>query len=197
MQKSPQEELEMTNYRVHTLESAPEGSKVALEQLQSEVGFLPNLAAAMAESPSLLGAFTAMRGAYALSKLPPLEREIVLLVAAVAYGNAYGVAVHSTVAKGMGASAEVLDALRAGLGGPDSRIAAIAAVTRTAVLGKALSDNEVEVLSLVGLSNGQLLDLLCGVAIGKLVALTYLVAPGVPLDEPFRAQAWSPLSPAK
>ena len=46
-----------TTYILHTLESAPETAADALRTLQSTIGLIPNLAAAMAESPALLNGF--------------------------------------------------------------------------------------------------------------------------------------------
>ena len=43
----------MPNYPIYTIASAPEGSKSALEQLQQAFGVLPNIAAAIANSPKL------------------------------------------------------------------------------------------------------------------------------------------------
>jgi hypothetical protein len=40
----------MPNYPVHTIASAPEKSKLALEQLQKVFGVLPNLPAVIANS---------------------------------------------------------------------------------------------------------------------------------------------------
>jgi hypothetical protein len=44
----------MPNYPIYTIASAPEGSKSALEQLQQAFGVLPNIAAAIANSPKLM-----------------------------------------------------------------------------------------------------------------------------------------------
>ena len=44
----------MSNYPIHTIASAPENSKPALEQLQQAFGVLPNLVAAIANSPKLI-----------------------------------------------------------------------------------------------------------------------------------------------
>jgi hypothetical protein len=47
----------MSNYPIYTVETAPEQSKAALQDLQQTFGMIPNVAGAMAESPTLLGAF--------------------------------------------------------------------------------------------------------------------------------------------
>jgi hypothetical protein len=52
-----QEEKIMAAYPTHNVDSAPEASKPALRELQRTFGFLPNIAAAMAESPTLLNTF--------------------------------------------------------------------------------------------------------------------------------------------
>jgi AhpD family alkylhydroperoxidase len=187
----------MPNYKIHTLESAPSGSRSAMEQLQSQIGFVPNLAAKMAESPVMIGAFTTLRDAYGLSTLSPLERELIMLVAAVEYGNAYGVAVHSTVATAMGASAEVLTELRDGRNGSDSRLAAIARLACCAARGETIADTDIEVAALYGLTNRELLDVMTGVSVGKLVALMYSLEPDTPLEEAFLPQAWSALQTAR
>jgi hypothetical protein len=44
----------MTDFPLHTIESAPERSKAALQQLQAALGMIPNLVAAMATSPVLI-----------------------------------------------------------------------------------------------------------------------------------------------
>lgn len=41
----------MPNYPIQMIASAPEGSKLALEQLQQAFGVLPNIAGAIANSP--------------------------------------------------------------------------------------------------------------------------------------------------
>ena len=180
----------MSNYPLYTIETAPQASKAALAQLQTEIGFLPNLAAAMADSPAMITAFINLRAAYSLSSLPPVERELILLATAVQYRNAYGVAVHSTVAKGLGAAEAVLATLRAGQACPDSRVDAIARLARSASRGEPLSSSDLEIASIVGLRNHEVLDIMTGVAIGNLVASMFLLAPDTPLDSPFESQAW-------
>ena len=49
----------MPNYPIYTIASAPEGSKSALEQLQQAFGVLPNIAAAIANSPKLINSWLA------------------------------------------------------------------------------------------------------------------------------------------
>src|SRR3954470_2325622 len=54
---SPPRTHSMSTYRIHTIESAPERSRPVLRELQQAFGFIPNVAAAMAESPVLIDGF--------------------------------------------------------------------------------------------------------------------------------------------
>ena len=47
----------MTQFKVHTIESAPEASKEMLEASVKGFGMLPNLHGVMSESPALLEAY--------------------------------------------------------------------------------------------------------------------------------------------
>jgi hypothetical protein len=57
----------MTTFPIHTMESAPESSKPALQQLRSAFGMIPNLIGAMSTLPvlinSLVGLFGKVHGA--------------------------------------------------------------------------------------------------------------------------------------
>src|SRR5437879_3567975 len=124
----------MTHFPVHSVESAPEGSRPLLEDLKGQVGFVPNLAATMAESPAMLEAFTTLRMIYGRTSLSGIEREVIALTAAFENACTYCAAVHSTFAAMHGAPEEVIDALRAGRtpeGEP--RLAALTTYTRRVI----------------------------------------------------------------
>lgn len=44
----------MPDFPIHTIESAPQSSRRLLDGLKEQLGFIPNLAATMAQSPTLL-----------------------------------------------------------------------------------------------------------------------------------------------
>ena len=52
----------MTTFPIHNIESAPEGSKAAVQQLQSAFGMIPNLIGAMATSPVLINSLVGLFG---------------------------------------------------------------------------------------------------------------------------------------
>src|SRR5580658_5346505 len=77
-------ENHMPSYQIHTIASAPEKSRPVLEQLQQAFGFIPNLAAAISNSPKLLTAFAAVFQQVHSSSLTEQEIQVVLLTDAVA-----------------------------------------------------------------------------------------------------------------
>lgn len=65
----------MPRIPIHTVESAPPASQPLLQGLREQVGFLPNLAASMAESPALLQAFLSLRTIAASGQLDAVARD--------------------------------------------------------------------------------------------------------------------------
>ncbi len=47
----------MTDFTIHTTDSAPEASRELLAATQAKYGFVPNLMGEMAEAPSMLEAY--------------------------------------------------------------------------------------------------------------------------------------------
>jgi hypothetical protein len=61
----------MSWFPIHTVDTAPSDSRATLEALRQEVGFLPNLAATMAESLTLIEGFTTLRKILGRSSFTP------------------------------------------------------------------------------------------------------------------------------
>ena len=121
---------------LHTLHpidpSTAEGAqKEILDKAVKQVGFLPNMYANMANAPAVLSTY--LHG-YALfraeSGLKPAEQEVVFLAVSQVNGCTYCTAAHSMLAdKKSGVSADVLKAIRSGQPIPDTRLAALYALT--------------------------------------------------------------------
>ena len=123
----------MPEFKVHTVESAPPASATLLRGLKEQVGFIPNLAATMAESPTLLEAFLGLRSVAGRSSLDPVAREILAIAVASETGCSYCVAAHSTFALMNGAAPAAVEAVRSGAAPQDSRLEALAAFARAVV----------------------------------------------------------------
>lgn len=188
-------ERQMRPFQVHSIESAPEASKPLLEKLQRESGFIPNLAATMAESPALLDAFTTLRAINGRSSsLSPMERELVSIAIALEYGCSYCVAAHSTFAVKAGATESVVEEVRQGGPTRDERIALLTTFARRLIQTNTRpSEDEIRELVAAGVDRRQVLDVLTTAAQVALASQTFLLA-GTPLDAAFEPRAWT--SPA-
>src|SRR5262245_57332465 len=106
--------MNKTTFPVHTIETAPKQSRETLRHVSDTLGMIPNLAAAMAESPTLLRAFFAVRDVYAQGTLSPVEIQVLSLTNAFENGCEWCMAFHSAAALKEGLSRDDLERLRAG-----------------------------------------------------------------------------------
>jgi len=87
----------MLSYQIHSIETAPDKSKPLLELFTHAVGFVPNLAGAIANSPvlanSLLGLFQNVHG----GSFTEAEVQVLLLTNAVTNSSGWPVAFHTAL----------------------------------------------------------------------------------------------------
>lgn len=179
----------MPEFKVHTVESAPPASATLLQGLKEQVGFVPNLAATMAESPILLEAFLGLRGVAGRSSLDPVAREILAIAVAGETGCSYCVAAHSTFALMNGAAPAVVEAVRSGAAPADARLEALAAFARAVVRREDRVRERAQELQKAGLTSAEVLDALAIIAVPMLASSVFHVA-GADLDGAFQPQAW-------
>ena len=122
-----------TTYPIHTIESAPKDSRPLLQGLKENVGMIPNLAAAMAESPQLLKGFLTIRGIYMGGAFSRAEIEVLSLTAAVENNCSWCVAFHTMMARNEGVSTPTIAALREGRSPVEPRLAALSDFARQMV----------------------------------------------------------------
>jgi alkylhydroperoxidase family enzyme len=120
----------MSTYRIYTLESAPEKSKTALQDLQRTFGFIPNVAGAMAESPVLISAFVPVFHKIHSGSFSEAEIQVALLTNAVTNSATWPVALHSKLALDAGVTADDVQAIRARRAPNDARLAALSGLAR-------------------------------------------------------------------
>jgi alkylhydroperoxidase family enzyme len=179
----------------HTPETAPEASRPVLEGIATDLGVVPNLAAAAAASPTLLSAFDAFRRAVAGGELDPVLREVAGLATGVAVDNAYGVAFHSMVLSALGVEGADIAAMRAGSEPRDTCLAAVYALARAVVLDRgAVGDDVLRRVRAAGLTPADVLQVVAECTFAGLVGTLDNLAGRVALDPPLAAHAWT--SPA-
>jgi hypothetical protein len=104
----------MTTFPVHGMQSAPEGSKQALKQLQSAFGTIPNLIGAMSTSPVLINSLVGLFGKVHGGSFTEAQVQIVLLTDAVTNASTWAVAFHTALALKEGIDPSDVLAIREG-----------------------------------------------------------------------------------
>jgi uncharacterized peroxidase-related enzyme len=180
----------MNPYPIHTIDSAPEGAKPALEGLRQALGLVPNLAATMASSPALVNSFVAAFGQFAAAGFTGGERQVLLLTNAVTNRCSWAVAFHSTIALREGVDPADVEAIRRRRPPADPRSAALSALTRRLAERRGhLDEGDVKAFIAAGFDDVQVLDVIAGLAVSTMANYAGNVA-RPPLEQPFQAQAW-------
>ena len=180
----------MPDFKVHTVDSAPEGSRGLLQGLNEQIGFVPNLAATMAAAPTLLEAFVTLQAIGHRTSLNAIERQVIAVAVATATGCTYCVAAHSTFALKSGAQPGVVDAVRTRRPLGDPRLDALARFARAVVRREQDARLRADELLRAGASPAQVLEALVAIAVPMLASSVFQIAE-VKLDAAFQPQAWA------
>ena len=88
----------MSIFTLHTLKTAPQTSVPILQRAEKQLGFIPNLYAAMAESPVTLEANQVLTALFDKTAFTVTERQLVLLSISRYRNCTYCLAAHGTIA---------------------------------------------------------------------------------------------------
>ncbi|MFT3706456.1 MAG: carboxymuconolactone decarboxylase family protein [Archangium sp.] len=177
-------------FPVHTLTTAPEKSKPALEGLQKTFGLIPNLAATMATSPTLVNGFVGALVNFLGGTLDAKERQVVLLTNAVMNRSAWAVAFHSTAALKEGVSTDDVKAIREGGLPENAKYRALSSTVRALVERRGhLEPRDLELFAAAGYSHAQLLEVIAGQGASMMANYAGNIT-RPPLETPFAPQAW-------
>jgi len=181
----------MTNFPVHTIDTAPERSKPAMQQLQSAFGMIPNIAGVMATSPVLINSLVGLFGNVHGGSFTEAQVQIVLLTDAVTNASAWAVAFHTALALKEGIDPADVQAIREGRLPKDSKLAALSALARTMIEKRGrLDDQDVDRFISAGFGKDHALEVVAIVAASTITNYTGSITK-TPLDAPFQAHAWT------
>jgi AhpD family alkylhydroperoxidase len=102
----------MSQFGVHTKQTAPEQSVKLLEQAESAFGFVPNLLGVFAESPAVLKAYLQLGQIFDGSSFSPAERQVAILSVSRFNGCHYCMAAHSVIAGMQKVPEQAIEAIR-------------------------------------------------------------------------------------
>jgi alkylhydroperoxidase family enzyme len=182
----------MSDYPVHTIDSAPAQSKPVLAQLQQTFGLIPNIAAKMAASPVLINGFIGLFERVHSSSLTEPQIQTLLLTNAVTNASEWPVAFHTALALKAGVRPVDVDAIRDGRLPEDARLAALSLLARTLIERRGrLSSAHRNRFFEAGFSAEQMLEVIAVVAASTITNYTASVTEP-PLEAQFEAFAWRP-----
>ena len=180
----------MTTFPVNTIESAPDASKPALQQLQSAFGMIPNLIGAMATSPVLINSLVGLFGKVHGASFTEAQVQVVLLTDAVTNSCTWAVAFHTTLALEEGIDPADVQAIRERRLPKDSKFAALSGLAKTMIEKRGrVDDEDINRFLAAGFRKDHLLEVIAAVAASTITNYTGNITKP-PLDAPFQAHAW-------
>ncbi|HGO5810075.1 TPA: carboxymuconolactone decarboxylase family protein [Mannheimia haemolytica] len=160
----------MSQFQIHTIESAPEAAQEALKAVQQANGFIPNLIGVLANAPTALETYRTVGGINSRNSLTAEEREVVQITAAVVNGCGFCVAGHTKIAlKALKMPEEVVNALRATARIDDNKLDTLARFTLAVMLQKAkLTEAQLNEFFAASYNQQNAIDVILGVSLATL-----------------------------
>lgn len=187
----------MTDFTLHTLETAPEQSRPLLEDSRKGFGLVPGLHAVMAEAPALLDGYKHLHRLFGEeTSFDKDEITVVWQTINVEHDCHYCVPAHTGIAKMMKVDDAIIDALRDETPLPNAHLEALRTFSLQVVRQRGnVTDAQVQTFLDAGYSRRQILEVVLGVAQKVMSNYTNHLAQ-TPVDEPMQAFAWEKASKA-
>ncbi len=181
----------MTDFTIHTAETAPEESRPLLETSQKIFGRIPGLHAVMAEAPALLEGYQQLHKLFAeKTSFDKDELTVVWQSINVEHECHYCVPAHTGIAKMMKVDDAITNALRDETPLPNDRLEALRTFTLAVVRDRGNVDAAaVDAFLAAGFTKRQVLEVILGVSQKVMSNYTNHLAE-TPVDEPMKAFAW-------
>ena len=181
----------MTEFALHTQETAPEASKPLVANAQAAFGFLPNLLAGMAEAPALLEGYMTLANIFNKSNLSETERQVILMTNNRLNGCTYCMAAHTTISQGAKVPADVIQALRDGSAIADPKLEALRQFSVAINEKKGWVDqSDLDAFLDAGYTRQTVLEVILGTSLKVMSNYTNHVA-HTPVDGAFQANSWT------
>ena len=167
---------------------------MASDLAKERYGFVPNLAAFIAESPLVLSAVLTLSGQFDESSLSAKERQLVLLTVSALNGCDYCKTAHTALGKMEGMDSAQLQAIVAFKPLSDSRLEALRGFTRALVEEKGWVDEaKISAFLEAGFTRAQVFEVVLGIALKTITNYSNHLARAKPNEE-FIAMAGDALS---
>ncbi|WP_417808465.1 carboxymuconolactone decarboxylase family protein [Thioclava sp.] len=182
----------MTDFPIHTLDSAPQASRALLEDSKKSFGRLPGLHATMAEAPALLEGYKELHRLFAQeTSFDKDELTVIWQTINVEHACHYCVPAHTGIAKMMKVDDAISDALRDETPLPNVHLEALRTFTLQVVRQRGyVTDVQSQTFLDAGYTKRQILEVILGVAQKVMSNYTNHFA-RTPVDAPMQQFAWT------
>lgn len=155
----------MTNFTVHTLDTAPDASKARLAEVKAAWGFVPALHGMLAESQVALDAYDTLFGLVGQSSFTPAEQQAAYLAINVLHECEYCTAGHTYLGRAAGLPEDAIQALRNGRPIADARLEALRSFAERIVRERGfVGDEAVDAFLAAGFTKQNVLELITIIA---------------------------------
>jgi len=180
----------MTTFTIHDLDTAPDGSKPALEMSLKNNGRIPGLHGVMAEAPALLDAYHFAHKQFLATSFDAEEKTVVWQTVNVEQNCHYCVPAHTGIAKMMKVDDAITEALRNDPPLPTAKLEALRNFTLSVVRNRGfVNDADTQAFLAAGYTNKQILEVILGVS-QKVMSNYVNHFAQTPVDKVFEKFAW-------
>ena len=180
----------MTNFTIHTQDTAPAGSKPVLYRSQEAIGFVPGLYGVLAEAPNAVEAYDLLATLFKYTSLTTNEQHVVLLTINYENNCRYCMPAHTGLAKLDKVPADVIEAIRNGVPIADPKLEALRTFTVQVVNTRGwVAGAGVQAFLGAGYTQQQILEVIVGMSYKVISNYTNHIA-DTPVDAAFKRFTW-------
>ncbi|NVK17709.1 MAG: carboxymuconolactone decarboxylase family protein [Methylocystaceae bacterium] len=184
----------MTEFTLHTEETAPEESKPMIVEAKKAFGMLPGLFSVMAEAPGVYNAYNLLHENFSNSSFNTEELTVIWQAINVEHGCHYCVPAHTAIANMMNVDQAVTDALRNETTLPTTKLEALRDFTLSMVRERGrVDDDKVQAFLDAGFTKRQVLEVVLGIS-QKIMSNYINHLANTPVDAAFQPFAWEKAS---
>ena len=181
----------MNNFKLHTVETAPEKSKAMLEGAIKQMGTVPGLYAVMAESPETLKAYQQLHQLFTATSFDAEELTVVWQTINVEHECHYCVPAHTAIAHSMKVDPVVTEALRNQTVMPTTKLQALHDFTLAMVRERGnVSTEQMNAFFIAGYGQQQVLEVILGLS-QKVISNYVNHVADTPVDAMFEQFTWT------
>lgn len=186
----------MTDFTIHTLDSAPEASRPLLEKSIKATGRIPGLHGVMAEAPGFLDGYQVLHRLFTETSFTADEQTVVWQTINVEHACHYCVPAHTGIAKMMKVDDTISDALRNETPLPTARLEALRTFTLAMVRSRGnVTESDLDAFFAAGYTKAQVLEVILGLAQKVMSNYTNHIA-NTPVDQVMQKFAWEKVGSA-